>query len=181
MEVGNLGAFIQQPLRLVQERAHRPRLQGLPFNSTIVVAHSPRASVSAGRTGGRRPGPGCANRIMGLTCPSPVPDVMDVARTKLGINMSVHATLVALLLASPLFVESGGRLHTEDCRVCCIHASFRQQAGRTNCRLSTLPSLRPLQPGTAPAYRPAVSRSVRTHPQPTPVVQLRHHQQPGRG
>ena len=34
--------------------------------------------------------------------------------------------------------------------------------------------------GSPPAHRPAVRRPLRTHPQPPPVLQLHHHQQPGR-
>ena len=39
----------------------------------------------------------------------------------------------------------------------------------------------PRRPGTPPALGPAVRRSLRTHPQSPPCIQLRHHQQPDRG
>ena len=50
--------------------------------------------------------------------------------------------------------------------------------------LPVLPVPRPAhsgRPEPAPAHCAAVRRPLRTHPQPAPVVQLRHDQQPGRG
>ena len=49
--------------------------------------------------------------------------------------------------------------------------------------LSVLPVSRPAyhgRPGTPPAHGTAVRRPLRTHPQSASVIQLRHHQQPGR-
>ena len=58
-----------------------------------------------------------------------------------------------------------------------------RQPDRRWTRLPVIPVPRPAhpgRPGTAPPHRPAVRRSLRTHPQPPPIVQLHHHQQPCR-